>query len=129
MLISLNDVLFIHELTLEKTGGLSGVKDMGLLESAVASTFNSFGGVDNYPSVFDKASHLAFSIIKNHAFNDGNKRTGVGTMLLFLTLSGVNLEFEKQELVNLGLGIAEGVCKLEDVKQWILDHVVSSVVG
>lgn len=125
MTISLDEVLFIHSLTLKKTGGLPGVKDMGLLESAVASTFNSFDGVDNYPSVLDKATHLAFSIIKNHAFNDGNKRTGVGCMLLFLTLSGVNLKFEKDELVDLGLGIAKGDYGFDEIKQWILEHVTS----
>lgn len=74
--LGLREVLELHRLLLERTGGLAGVRDLGLLESAVAQPLMSFGGQELYPAVAEKAAALGFSLIKNHPFNDGNKRIG-----------------------------------------------------
>ena len=106
--LTVDDVILLHEKILDKTGGIRGIRDIGLLESAVNSPFASFGGEDLYKTLDDKANQLCDSLIRNHPFLDGNKRIGILTMLVFLDLNGKKLNITNDEIVSLGLGIAKG---------------------
>ena len=118
-----NQILFLHSRVIESSGGSQGVRDMGLLESAVYRPQASFGGGDLYPDVFSKAAALGHSILKNHPFVDGNKRTGLEAMRLMLRINGRDLragEVEKFEFVmkiSAGRDIDE-----RDIAQWLQRH-------
>ena len=88
MLLTVEEILALQEKVISQTGGSFGLRDRGLLESAVYSADSSFGDVEVYPSLEEKAARLAFAITGNHAFVDGNKRTGMLVMLLTLRLNG-----------------------------------------
>ena len=111
-----------HNSLLKETGGLEGVRDKGLLDLSLNSPFQTFNGEDLYESVISKASQLCYSLIKNHPFNDGNKRTGIHLMLTFLKLNQVSLIYSEQELVELGLSVASGEFSKSDVENWISSH-------
>ncbi len=89
--LTLIEVLHLHRQVINQSGGSLGVRDLGLLESAVAQPKMTFGGEDLYPTVIDKAAALAFSIIRNHPFVDGNKRTGHAAMETFLISNGTDV--------------------------------------
>ena len=112
----------IHSSLIAKTGGMDGVRDANLLDSALKSPFQTFGGNELYPDILDKASQLCYSLIENHPFADGNKRIGVHLALLFLKLNAVDLEYSQQELVDFGLGVASGKISKGEVKAWLLEH-------
>ena len=115
-------VMKILNSLLRKTGGLDGVRDRGLLDLSLNSPFQTFDGEDLYKGVLDKASQLCYSLIKNHPFNDGNKRSGVHLMLTFLELNQIKLTYSEQELVDLGLSVASGKFSKDDVLNWINSH-------
>ena len=115
-------VLLLHEQLIAETGGSSGLRDAGLLESALAAPFQSFAGVEAYPSVQQKAARLGYGLVKNHPFVDGNKRIGAHTTLVFLTLNGIELEHTQEELVSIILRVASGSADCSDLLQWILQH-------
>ena len=117
-------VKLLHQLMAEATGGSIGVRDEGLLDSAIESAFATFDGVELYPSKEEKAAKLGHSLISNHAFVDGNKRIGVYVMLSFLELNGIRIEASDEDVVALGLGAADGSIKQEDILEWIMKHKV-----
>ena len=106
----------------EATGGSVGVRDEGMLDSALEGAFATFDGVELYPSKEEKAAKLGYSLISNHAFVDGNKRIGVYVMLSFLELNGIRIEATDEDVVALGLGTADGSMTQEDVLSWIRSH-------
>lgn len=87
--LSKDQILLLHHALIEETGGLDGLRDEGLLESALDAPFQSFGETDVYPSIQQKGARLGFGLIQNHAFVDGNKRIGALAMLVFLSLNGI----------------------------------------
>ena len=97
-------------------------RDRGLLESAVYSADASFDDVEIYPTIEEKAARLAYSLISNHAFVDGNKRIGVFVMLMTLRLNGIRLVYTQPELIELGLQAASGIMKYEEILNWIKVH-------
>lgn len=109
----------LHQLIAEETGGSIGVRDEGLLESALESAFTTFDGNELYPSKEEKAARIGFSLISNHAFVDGNKRIGMHIMLSFLELNGIRLRCSDEEIVETGLGVASGEMQYEDLLKWI----------
>ena len=115
-------VLSVHEMMIKATGGSDGVRDMGLLQSALNAPFQAFGGKEVYPSLLSKASAMCHSIISNHPFVDGNKRTGIHVMFIFLEINGVQSEYAQKELIDLGLGIAAGDFDINDIFNWLSDH-------
>ena len=115
-------VKLLHQLMAEATGGSVGVRDEGLLDSAIESAFATFDGVELYPSKEEKAAKLGYSLISNHAFVDGNKRIGVYVMLSFLELNGIHIESSDEDVIALGLGTADGRLDQEDVLMWIRNH-------
>ena len=117
IVITISEVVEIHEKLIAVTGGSPGLRDMGLLESAVLGCYQSFGGIDLYPSVIEKAARMAFAICKNHPFIDGNKRVAVTSMLVILRMNDISLAYAQRELVMLGLGIADGGIDCDNVRQ------------
>lgn len=124
IVLTLQEVLLLHRKLLAATGGLPGVRDRGLLESAVYGVSQTFGGEALYPSVEEKAARLAYAIVSNHPFQDGNKRTGILAMLTMLRLNGVRLAYTQAELIALGYAIAQGERDYGQVLAWIRKHKV-----
>ena len=120
--ISSEKIKLLHQLMAEATGGSIGVRDEGLLDSAVESAFATFDGVELYPSKEEKAAKLGYSLVSNHAFVDGNKRIGVYVMISFLELNGIHIESSDEDVIALGLGVADGSMSQEDVLKWIEKH-------
>ncbi len=120
--LSKEKVLLLHELIAEETGGSVGIRDEGLLESALESVFSGFGGREFYPSKEEKGARLGYSLISNHAFVDGNKRIGVYIMLIFLEVNGIHIECTNEELVTVGLSAADGSMGYEALLNWIHEH-------
>lgn len=100
-------VLLLHRLIAESTGGSMGVRDEALLESALESAFSGFGSTEFYPTKEEKGARLGYALISNHAFVDGNKRIGVYVMLTFLEVNGIRLCYTDEDIVKIGLGVAE----------------------
>ena len=98
--LTVSEILFIHSAVIDETGRSHGVRDIGLLESAVVGCRQTFGGDDLYPSLEDKAAALFNGLLKNHPFVDGNKRTAVTTLGVFLQLNGVILDLNPHELAQ-----------------------------
>ena len=115
-------VKLLHQLMAEATGGSVGVRDERLLDSAIENAFATFGGDELYSSKEEKAASLAYSLISDHAFVDGNKRIGVYVMLSFLELNGIRIEATDDDVIRLGLGTADGSMKREDILAWIRKH-------
>lgn len=122
MRFSKDKVLLLHQLMAQATGGSVGIRDEGLLESALESAYATFGGVELFPKKEEKAAKIAYSLISNHAFVDGNKRIGVYVMLSFLELNGISVDADNQDIVGLGLAVADGSMHYEDILSWIYAH-------
>ncbi len=115
-------VLLLHQIMAEATGGGVGVRDEGLLDSALEGAFAGFGDREFYSTKEEKGARLGYTLISNHAFVDGNKRIGVYIMLSFLEINGIRLQCTDDELVDIGLSVASGRMKYEELLQWVLDH-------
>ena len=118
--LSKQQIMHLHSLAIKKTGGLDGIRDEGLLDSALNSPFQSFAGEELYPSIQSKAARLGFSIINNHPFLDGNKRIGILVMMVFLDVNGIELLCSDEDVIDLGLGVASGKYDSEYMKEWII---------
>lgn len=112
----------MHSLLIQETGGSDGIRDEGLLDSALNLPFQSFDGEDIYKTIQAKAARLGFSLINNHPFADGNKRIGILAMLVFLEMNGIEIICTDEELVELGLGVADSSVSYKDLLNWIIDH-------
>jgi death-on-curing protein len=123
ILLTANEVVELHEKLIAATGGSSGIRDIRLLESAVLGCYQSFGGEDLYPTIIEKAARMAFTICNNHPFIDGNKRVAVASMLIILRINDISLLYTQQELVTLGLGIADSSIDYKDIVTWINKHI------
>lgn len=117
--LTLIEVLELHRKILEQSGGAAGIRDIGLLESAIAQPRMTFGGEDLYPSLLEKAAALGFSIIINHPFVDGNKRTGHAATEAFLVLNGLEINASVDEQERVVLAIASGKLEREVFVEWL----------
>lgn len=122
ILLTVDEIIQLHSRLVERTGGCDGLRDRGLLESAVFNVESCFGGVEAYPTVEEKAARLLFSLANNHAFVDGNKRIGVLAMLMTLSLNDVPLQYTQEELITLGLSVADGSYDYPAILKWIRTH-------
>ena len=120
--ITKKQVLMLHKQLIDEYGGSHGVRDENLLESAVETPFQSFGGEELYPSVQAKAARLCYGLVKNHSMVDGNKRIGAHAMLVFLALNGRELDYTQKELSDIILEIAAGSKECDELLQWIIEH-------
>ena len=125
-MILLEDILNLHKFSIKKYGGSDGLRDSGLLESAIARPFQSFDGKDLYPSIFEKAAALGESLIINHPFVDGNKRTGTVAMIAFLEENGLHFSASEENLYNFVISISTGEKKFEEIVEWLKENTVQS---
>jgi len=119
----IHEVLALHERIAEQSGGGVGVRDLGLLESALAQPRQSFGDTDLYPSLVEKAAALGFSLVANHPFVDGNKRIGHAAMEIFLVLNGEEIDADVGEQERVVLAVAAGELTREQLTDWLREHL------
>ena len=113
--ISHEKAMALHTKMTDATGGDNGIRDHALLDSALSSAYQTFGGVELYPTVEEKAARMGFSLIANHAFVDGNKRIGVLAMLVMLEISAVEHTLTDEDIISVGMGVARGEMDYEDI--------------
>jgi death on curing protein len=123
--LNLNEVLELHRLVMEQSGGLVGIHNFSALESALAQPRMTFAGRELYPTMVEKASALGFSLIKNHPFVDGNKRTGQAAMEVFLVLNGFELDASVDEQERVILQVASGQLDREGFTDWLRAKIVA----
>ncbi len=119
---SKDKILLLHKILAEATGGMSGVRDEAMLDSALESAYAGFEDKEFYPTKEEKGARLGYALISNHAFVDGNKRIGIYVMLSFLEMNGVPVQCSDEELVRIGLSVADGSMEYDELLQWVLDH-------
>ena len=122
IVLAKEQIITMHSMLISETGGIDGLRDVSLLESAIKAPFQSFEGTELYPTIYQKASWLGFGIIKNHPFIDGNKRIGAHTMLVFLSLNGIEIESTQKSLYEIILGVADDRVSFEEFTDWIIEH-------
>ena len=115
-------VLLLHQLLIQETGGSPELRDVNLLDSALESVFQTFGGQELYPTKEEKGARLGFTLISNHAFVDGNKRIGMYVMLTFLEVNGIHMQYTDEEMVHVGLSVAAGTMKYAELLAWVKEH-------
>jgi death on curing protein len=120
--LALDDALAIHEDRIRKYGGSSGVRDLGLLESALGTVMATFGGEFLHQTLFEMGAAYLFHICRNHPFVDGNKRTALACSLTFLRLNGVRIKSGEDEFYDLVIGVAEGRVSKAAVTVFLEEH-------
>jgi len=120
--ITLEEVLAIHHYLIQKTGGTSGIRDLNLLQSAIARPQVSFDGKDLYSSVWLKTAALIHSLTLNHPFVDGNKRTAFAAGIRFLKINGLDFQAGQKEIINFVLAIEKKEQKLKQIAAWLKKH-------
>jgi death-on-curing protein len=121
--LSLAEVLDLHRRLIEQSGGLPGLRDLGLLEASLAQPHQSSGRVDLYPELSDKVAALGFSLIQNHPFVDGNKRIGHAAMETTLVLNGSELDATVDASEAVVLVVASGELDREGFSRWVADNL------
>ena len=121
-ILTKEQILVIHQRCIEETGGALGFRDEGLFDSALAQPYQSFSGSELYPTVEQKAARLCYGLVMNHAFIDGNKRIGTMTMLVFLAINDIELEYTQKELSDEILALASGDIGYEELLAWVKAH-------
>lgn len=116
-------IMLLHKDIIAESGGSAEIRDEGLLDSALNAPFQTFSETELYPTLIEKAARLGYSLIKNHAFVDGNKRIGAHTMLVFLALNGIEIEYEDNDFIQLVLGVAAGEISDEQLLTWLKAHI------
>lgn len=121
-MITIKIILRLHDLSIINYGGSQGIRDQGLMESAIARPYQTFDGKDLYPTVFEQASALAESIIINHPFIDGNKRTGLLAMLVILEMGSLKITASNDATYNFTIQISTGELKFEEIVLWLKNN-------
>lgn len=124
IVLSKQQILLLHSQLISGTGGSDGLRDVGLLESAINSPFQQFGNEDLYPTIQQKASRLCFGLVNNHPFIDGNKRIGAHVMLVFLALNGIELEYTQDDLSSTILKLTSNEISYQQLTKWIINHQI-----
>ncbi len=120
--LTIEQVIGLHADLVMNTGGSDGIRDMGLLDSAVNAHFQSFGGCDIYPTNYEKAARLGFGLAQNHAFIDGNKRIAAHAVLSFLSMNDIEIDCTDFELFSVFYKLAASEVTFEDLVKWLKDH-------
>jgi death-on-curing protein len=120
--LQLAEVLELHRRLIDQSGGMAGIRDLGLLEASLAQPRQTFGGIDLYPELIEKAAALGFSLIQNHPFVDGNKRIGHAAIEITLVLNGVELVASVDSAEAVVLAVATGELNREAFTKWVKTH-------
>ena len=115
-------VKLLHKMIAQETGGSIGIRDEGLLESALEAAFSTFGGQELYPTKEEKGARLGYNLISNHAFVDGNKRIGMYVMLTFLEVNGIRMDCTNEDVIHAGMSVADGTMDYDGLLQWVREH-------
>lgn len=115
-------IIYLHKRLIQEYGGMDGIRNEDLLESALASPFQTFSSTDFFPTTEEKAARLGYGLVSNHCFIDGNKRTGAHAMLVFLALNGIQLDFAQDELIQIFLDLASSKSGYNSLLTWIRSH-------
>ena len=121
--ITIAEILETYQRIMQQSGGLIGIRDFGALESALAQPYMTFGGNELYPSLAAKAVALGFSLIQNHPFIDGNKRTGHAAMAMFLAINGYKINASIDEQFEIILSVASGNLNRDSFTEWLSNHI------
>jgi len=121
--LSKEQIKRLHRMQLEATGGLDGIRDEAMLDSALSAAFQTFNGTELFPSIITKIARIAYGLVSNHPFIDGNKRIGTYVMLILLELNNVEAEFTDDEVVRIGLDMASGKMNDKQLLDLILDNI------
>ena len=121
---TIQDIYELHDQLEEAFILSSGVRDENLLASAVNTPFQTFMGNDLYPSIYDKAAQLCYGIVKNHPFTDGNKRTALHSMYVYLIINGFDITATQQEVEDLIINVAAGNKTNVELAQWLRDNTI-----
>ncbi len=123
--LTLEQIIELHNDIVAQSGGSQGIRDINLIDSAINAPFQTFGGIDLYPTIEEKAARLAYNLTMSHAFIDGNKRIGAGVLALFLEVNNVELLATDEEIIDLFLSLASGEADYEKLHTWIKTHTPS----
>ena len=121
--LSKRQLLMLHSMLVAQSGGLDGLRDEGLLESAINTPLQTFAGQELYPTVLEKAARLGYGLIHNHPFLDGNKRIGTHAMLVFLDINNIALSYADDDLIAAILRIASGDMDESELLEWLKSHI------
>ena len=116
-------IIMLHEAIYERYGGSCGVLNEGMLDSALQAPFQTFGGEELFPDTKDKILRLAYGLIKNHSFRDGNKRIGALVLLVLLELNGWHVNATNEEFADIIMGIAASEKDDNDLAKWVKSHI------
>lgn len=122
--LEIADILDIHQILIEQFGGMSGIRDKGLLESALSQPQATFFGELLHPTIHEQAAAYLYHIAKNHPFLDGNKRTAYGAMEVFLRLNGYNLNLSDEEAYNMVMQVAQSEMTKEELSSLLEKHIL-----
>lgn len=126
---TVRQILILHERMIQKYGGSSGIRDMGMLESAANRPFATFGGEDLYSNIFLKAGAFIQSIVKNHPFIDGNKRTAFSGSIAFLLANGVFISVNTNQAVNFMLKVANENLSVDEIALWLKKNTKNDIIA
>ncbi len=118
-------IIYLHSELINSTGGLDGLRDDNLLQSALLSPMQTYDSKELFPTLIDKAARLACGLTQNHPFIDGNKRIGAHAMLVVLTLNGISLSYSQKELSDIFLQLAADEISFPELRKWINSHIRS----
>lgn len=122
-ILNKRQVLLLHSALIAQSGGLDGIRDEGLLDSALNTPFQTFAEQDLYPTVLEKAARLGYGLVCNHPFLDGNKRIGTHAMLVFLDINQLALSYTDDELIDVILRVAAGDAGYNELLDWLKVHL------
>lgn len=121
--LSKRQILMLHSMLMEQSGGMKSLRDEGLLDSAIHLPLQTFEGQELYPTILEKAARLGYGLIHNHPFVDGNKRIGTHAMLVFLDINNVVVSYEDEDLIATILRVASGDMDDVGLLEWLKGHV------
>ena len=121
---TIEQIIRLHSKMIARSGGSDGVRDIGLIESALMRASAGYGEYEVYRTSVQKAAAVCCGLVSNHGFIDGNKRIGVASLLLILQKNGIKLQYTQQELIKLGLDLAQGVMDVSECILWIEQHTI-----
>jgi len=121
--LSKRQILMLHSALVAQSGGMDGIRDEGLLDSALNAPFQTFAEQDLYPTILEKAVRLGYGLICNHPFLDGNKRIGTHVMLVFLEINQLSLSYEDDDLILTILQVASGTLDYDGLLDWAKEHL------
>ena len=122
-MLTKQQILLLHTQLIRQSGGTDGVRDEGMLDSAISQPLQTFDNMELYPGIVYKAVRLGYGLITNHPFVDGNKRIGTHAMLVTLDINGIELQYQDEDLIQLILKIASGKADDRVLRTWVLSRI------